>query len=460
MLRDDSGQDYERVLREGIRAAQDGSKNLAWTLLKQASQMRPHEVQPWLWMTETTDDPGEKEEYLERALALDPRNIAARRGLEKIRGENSKQPLFQPDEISLKRETDEPVVAKTKETFSCPNCGAPLEYLLQANALSCLHCGLVQEITERSAVDDEQDMARILPTERGHRWAASQHQMVCEQCGAHSLWAIGQTAAECPYCGSRQLLESEETQGLVDPHGIAIMKVNESQAMESVLQWLGKGWTVPDDLMEAARRSLLRSAYYPFWTFDGTAEMSWTGYVDQGYGDNHNWVKREGTEYEMFDDVLVPGLTSFKFKTLNNLGDFYIKDIVEFKPEYLAGWPAMTYDRPLAKATLLAREQIARKLRREINSRALQGRYKRDFRAGNLNWSDMTFKHILLPLWIGTYRYKGGEYPVMINGQTGKVTGEKPRDTFKVFGIIVSIIVTIIVLGLIGVIVASMTGWI
>ena len=140
MLRDDSGQDYERVLREGIRAAQDGSKNLAWTLLKQASQMRPHEVQPWLWMTETTDDPGEKEEYLERALALDPRNIAARRGLEKIRGENIKQPLFQPDEIDLIRETDEPVVAKSKETFSCLKAPFVCLFLPSWDYLFCVGC--------------------------------------------------------------------------------------------------------------------------------------------------------------------------------------------------------------------------------------------------------------------------------------------------------------------------------
>ena len=460
MLRNDSGQDYERILQEGIRAAQDGSKNRAWSLLKQASQMRPFEAQPWLWLTETTEDPAEKEEYLERALALDPRNIAARRGLEKLRGESSKQPSFQADEINLRKKPEEPVIATAKETFLCPNCGAHMEFVLQTSALSCLHCGLVQEMKERSAVDDEQLMAQVLPTEQGHRWAALQHQLVCGQCGAHSLWPPGQAAAECPYCGSRQLLESEETEGLVDPHGIAVMKVDESQAMENILQWLGKGWTAPDDLKEAARKSLLRPAYYPFWTFDGTAELNWTCYVDEGYGDNQKWVARNGTEFEIFDDVLVPGLTSFKFKALNNLGKFYIKDIVEFKPDYLAGWPALTYDRPLAKATLLAREQIARKIRRDMDSRVLPGRYKRDFRTGSLNWSDMTFKYILLPLWIGQYRYKGVEHPIMINGQTGKVTGEKPKDTFKVFGILISIIATIIVLGLIGAIIASMMGWI
>jgi hypothetical protein len=79
---------------------------------------------------------------------------------------------------------------------------------------------------------------------------------------------------------------------------------------------------------------------------------------------------------------------------------------------------------------------------------------------GGVNWQDMTFKHLLLPVWIGKYRYKRVEYPVMVNGQTGQVSGEKPRDTFKVFGILISMIATIIVLGLIGVVVARAMGWI
>jgi hypothetical protein len=162
----------------------------------------------------------------------------------------------------------------------------------------------------------------------------------------------------------------------------------------------------------------------------------------------------------MFDDLLVPGLKSIKFKDLNRLGMFYLKDVVEFSPDYLAGWPALTYDRPLAKATLLAREQIVRKVRRELHFRVLPGQQKRNLNTGGVNWSDMTFKHVLLPVWIGVYRYKGKDYNVMVNGQTGYVTGDKPKDTLKALGIIVSVIATLVVLGLIGFILAATLGWI
>jgi DNA-directed RNA polymerase subunit RPC12/RpoP len=453
-----SDRNYEILLREGINAARNGSRNLAWSLLTQVAKMNLTDATPWLWLTETTDDPAEKIEYLENALAADPRNLDARRGLAKLKGKQVAVNIFSPDSLEKEVKADGPSIAKPKEIFLCPKCGGHLEFNLQVNALVCQYCGYIREPEERSAADDEQVMALMLPTEMGHRWAVSQLQMICGQCGAHSLWPKGQAAAECPYCGSGQLIESNETKGLVDPQAIAIMQIDEREATQKISEWLGKGWTKPDDLKESAQKSLLRPAYYPFWTFDGTLDIHWSCDINEGSSDRPRWVGQSGVEFEMFDDVLIPGLTSLKFKDLNKLGQFYLKDVVEFNPDYLAGWPALTYDRPLSKATLLAREQIVRKVRRELHQRVLPGRQKRDLNPGGVNWSDMTYKHVLLPVWIGKYRYKGNEYSIMVNGQTGNVTGEKPKDSLKTLGIIVSVIATIIVLGLIGLVIADIVG--
>ena len=47
----------------------------------------------------------------------------------------------------------------------------------------------------------------------------------------------------------------------------------------------------------------------------------------------------------------------------------------------------------------------------------------------------MTFKLVLLPLWVGVYSYQGKQYRVWINGQTGKVSGSRPRNYFKLLGV-------------------------
>ncbi|MEO1592871.1 MAG: hypothetical protein AAFU71_16490 [Cyanobacteria bacterium J06632_22] len=48
------------------------------------------------------------------------------------------------------------------------------------------------------------------------------------------------------------------------------------------------------------------------------------------------------------------------------------------------------------------------------------------------DYSDETFKHILLPVWLLSYRYQGKVFQVMVNAQTGKVMGERPVSIWKV----------------------------
>ena len=72
----------------------------------------------------------------------------------------------------------------------------------------------------------------------------------------------------------------------------------------------------------------------------------------------------------------------------------------------------------------------------------------------------MTYKYVLLPLWVGTYQYKGQNYSILINGQTGEVSGQKPRDTVNTVAIILSVILTFIAI-LVGLyLLGDVMGWI
>ena len=80
------------------------------------------------------------------------------------------------------------------------------------------------------------------------------------------------------------------------------------------------------------------------------------------------------------------------------------------------------------------------------------------FTLQNLNMetsiSNITYKYALLPIYIRHVEYKGKQYEMYINGQTGKVYGKVPRSRGKVFsffakaiglaGIIIGIVLAII----------------
>ena len=452
---------YEQLVHTGIAAVKGGDREQARRLLFIAVEMRTVDAEPWLWLSETTDDPAEQREYLEHAVAADPGNAAARRGLALLSGKLDRSRLLDEGEGVAARLPAEPEDASAGQVFLCPQCGGHLKFDARQQILVCEFCGQQVETEDIPAAESsEQVLDFVLPTTRGHRWAEAQHRLTCEQCGSVSLLPVRQTASQCPYCGSRRLLESAETSELVEPQAIALAQFYENAAHQYLKDWLGRGWFAPDDLKKLAQTSALRPAYYPFWTFDGTLELSWSGEVNQGGSRGSDWRMRSGVEFEMFADVLVPGLRALSRVDLSKGGSFDLKKVVAFKPEYLAGWTALTYDVSLADASLKARESVTRKLRQQLPNRVLIGEQKRNLRSGATRWSGVTFKHVLLPLWVGSYRYRGRSYRIVVNGQTGKVTGAKPGDAVKVFGISASAFATLFLIVFLILYLALSIGWI
>ena len=47
-------------------------------------------------------------------------------------------------------------------------------------------------------------------------------------------------------------------------------------------------------------------------------------------------------------------------------------------------------------------------------------------------YDNLTFKHILLPIWINAYRYGDKSYRFVVNGRTGEVQGERPYSAIKI----------------------------
>ena len=69
-----------------------------------------------------------------------------------------------------------------------------------------------------------------------------------------------------------------------------------------------------------------------------------------------------------------------------------------------------------------------------------------DQRIGNVQTqvSDVTFKHILLPVWLAAYKYRGKSYRFVVNGRTGRVQGERPYSAWKIaFAVLIGLILAL-----------------
>ena len=56
-------------------------------------------------------------------------------------------------------------------------------------------------------------------------------------------------------------------------------------------------------------------------------------------------------------------------------------------------------------------------------------------------FSDQTFKHVLLPIWFVSYNYGTRTYQVLVNGVTGELAGEYPKSFWKIFFLVLFIAV-------------------
>jgi hypothetical protein len=60
------------------------------------------------------------------------------------------------------------------------------------------------------------------------------------------------------------------------------------------------------------------------------------------------------------------------------------------------------------------------------------------------NFSDVTFKHLLVPVYASAYKFNNKVYQVVINGRTGEVQGERPFSWLKIGCLTIAILAVLI----------------
>lgn len=442
--------EFEQLIQDGIIAVKNGNRSLAKKLLDQAALINSADARIWIWLSATTDDLEERRTYLERAVAIEPSNAAAKRGLLMITEKLDKSRLMPEGASFISQEPSSPQEAVFK-TYTCPNCGASIAYDIHETTLVCQFCGFTGKVDQRViSQSSDQLLDAALPTERAHRWAESQSRVTCEQCGVGIILPAGQTADTCPYCGSNRFITSPALMELVDPQVIGLFKIDLEKAGDQIKNWLSKGFLAPDDLAIRHAGMQLHPAYYPFWIFSGTLEIPWFYEDNRGTSKLPQWETRSGSHFEMFDNLLISGLRKLSSTEIAGIEPFNFEELVEFSPDFLAGWLALTYDHPLADASLRAREKVIKNVKSNLSSLVEPNHPKRNFGTGAAKWSGLTYKLALLPIYIGNYPFQGKLYRLYMNGQTGKVSGNKPLDSLKatmlsIGGLLLLIILTIMI---------------
>lgn len=335
--------------------------------------------------------------------------------------------------------------------------------------MKCPFCGQTQALPE--AVD-----GRGVPTHGFEEFVAAGAskmqpltgqalQVSCDGCGSVVAFEPPDVAGLCPFCGAGLVAQAKAADPLISPDGLLPAKVPKEQATAEVKQWLQSRWFAPNALKRFARPEGINGVYLPFWDYDADTDSRYTGARGQHYWEteyytetdnNGNSVQRTrqvqrtawypcaGEVARHFEGVLVAASRAINEGKLNALEPWDLDSMRPYEPAFLAGFKAQRYQLELpdgfekAKGTM--QRTIADDVRRNI------GGDEQRIDAVETQYANVMFRHLLLPVWIGAYRFRDKVYQVAVNARTGEVQGERPYSTAKIAALVAAVLAIIVLL--------------
>jgi hypothetical protein len=371
-----------------------------------------------------------------------------------------------------------------------------LSFAPGTETLKCPYCGTGNDIPKSDDVVEELSLEDWLKQLEAAHETQQQEQVKCQNCGGEQTLAANLFASSCTFCGS-PITSKSYAQRLIKPKSLVPFKVTKLQAQEKWRAWIRGLWLAPSALKNFAQGDGgIKGIYVPYWTFDA---KTYTNYAGQR-GDDHtesyettndkgervtesrtrtDWTNVSGNVSFFHDDVLVPASNSFadaagKYNaknidvsraqnTLRGIGGSALvgavgalsnqfagglrtwntKELVPYQEEYIAGFQAEAYQVGLKDAFVGGKQQIDNRVE-ELVRADIGGDHQR-ITSINTQYSHLTFKHILLPMWVSAYLFSGKTYRFLVNGQTGEVVGESPKSGWKIFFLVCGILLALFV---------------
>ena len=339
--------------------------------------------------------------------------------------------------------------------FPCQHCGALLNYAPGQSALSCEYCGTTNAIPERDLEIRELDYVRTLDELETLEKPVSSITVHCGECGAEYTLDKDIHADNCSFCGAAIVVDTEQHRQL-QPQAVLPFQITNEQADQAFSTWLSRIWFAPSNLKKYARSDhRLAGMYLPYWTFDSDADAAYQGFRGTYYQVRERvsvvvngrrqmqsrlvtkvrWTPTSGRISRKFDDVLVVATRSLPTRMLKKLRSWQLTSLKAYQAAYLSGFKSELYqttpEQGFDEAHSIMEQQLRQDIKHDIGGDLQQ------ITSMRTQHQDVSFKPVLLPIWMAAYQYRKKTYRFVVNGQTGEVQGERPYSIWKIASLVV-----------------------
>ncbi len=347
-----------------------------------------------------------------------------------------------------------------QKEYKCVSCAAILSYVPGTTKQVCQYCQAENEFAVSDAAVEEMDFRTFLETADLSKDQVSISTVKCDSCGSETAFQQGVISDNCSFCGS-QITIKESAHLIIMPNALLPFKIDKSNSLQLSDKWMKSKWYTPNDLKKMSSTHKLTGVYIPYWTFDAHVVTDYTGQRGEDYTDHETyttmengrsvtktrtvtrtrWWSASGRVSDQFDDMLVLASNSLPPKNTAALEPWDMDQLVPYDEKFLSGFKAEAYQIDLKAGFEIATQQMKDTIEDTIRMDIGGDRQRIDEMESQ--YFDVTFKHVLLPVWISSFNYKGKIYRLMVNARTGEVQGELPYSFWKIFFVVLACLVVI-----------------
>ena len=294
-------------------------------------------------------------------------------------------------------------------------------------------------------------------------------QYACPSCGAAVQTTDTQMSLLCTFCDTPIVKQDELSAHNFDE--LMPFRINQQEASQKIMQYIRDAWFVPKSLKEKIKPDELNNMFVPFWVLQAKSSSTYSAEIGINYTETEtvtkmkdgkmvtetrtvtktDWHHLRGSHVSEFPDYIVCASKGLPKQEIYQIEPFDFGQALTFNPALLAG---RTSEVPVVNVDTAFNEGMT-VLQGLVNQKI------KSFLTGDSNRLGAVDTHIeasredvraaLLPMWIATVKYKGEPLRLLVNGQTGRVGGEIPKDWTKIGMLVGGVILLLCMIYFLGV---------
>lgn len=256
----------------------------------------------------------------------------------------------------------------------------------------------------------------------------------CDACGGSVVYDAAQEAAACLFCASVALRPEDDGEARAAPDAMLPFEVDRDEVDASFRRWARSSWWTPEPVRRLTIE--LHQVLLPVWRVHASLETHWAGLVKARTKSGGR--PRSGVEHAELETT-VPASMGLRPAELSALLPFREGAATRFDDELPHEVPALSE----RAASEVAHQQLLAEHRHRI---------KRAHRLTRIRASALArvrdARLLMVPVYIGSFRFRDRAWRFVVNGQTGAVTGKAPIDHRKV-ALVVALVAVVVALVLV-----------